>query len=76
MTDSNLPLAGPYTGKQTNIVIMYAKVLLLVFGRSFVIYSNTGNTVLACGNILPEVMSDTQLELSFPTINDATVDNQ
>lgn len=55
---------------------VYQTFLYTVFGRSFVIYSNTGDTVLACGNILPEVISDTELELSFPTINDATVDNQ
>ena len=43
-------------------------MLSVVLGRSLVLYSNTGNTIIGCGQILPENLSEMRVMLSFPVI--------
>lgn len=75
-TDSNLPLVGPYTGNPLpvatfpllnyNIMLNFVCVLSVVLGRSLVLYSNDDDSIIGCGQILPENLSAMTVMLSFP----------
>lgn len=78
VTDSNLPLAGPYTSKPKNTSNCYCEFYAspcLVLGRSIAIHSDeTPSEIIACANIEPDVISDITVQLTFPIPADNGID--
>ena len=50
-------------------MLIFACVLSVVMGRSLVLYSNNDDTMIGCGQILPENLSVMRVMLSFPVVN-------